>query len=392
MPRERITESILLPELHFVGASGGHGEPLVLEVEKRSELEVCPRCATPSTTTYDHRTIRVKDEPLRGQQVALHIRKRRLFCKPCGKPFTEPVPGIRMRSRTTERYRKRILWACEHFSNLKDVRETFRCSSGFVYRTLYGELSRKARERFHPWPEVLGLDEHFFRRRFGYAEFASIFVDYKKRSVMELVHGRSVGELDAALRHIPGRENVRFVVTDMCQPFRAFVQQFFPHARIVADKFHVLRLLHPALNRYRKAITGDRRSLPIRRLLLRSGHTLDWLTRKTLHTWLDEHPDLGELYRCKEALHRFYRTKGRDRAAQALTWLTDQMAKSSLVEIRRLRRTLLSWRKEILAYFGTGLTNGRTEGFNNVATLVKKRAFGYRNFENYRLRLLNACA
>ena len=46
---------------------------------------------------------------------------------------------------------------------------------------------------------------------------------------------------------------------------------------------------------------------------------------------------------------------------------------------------------EILAYFGTGLTNGRTEGFNNKAKLVKRRAYGYRSFRNYRLRLLNAC-
>jgi transposase len=47
---------------------------------------------------------------------------------------------------------------------------------------------------------------------------------------------------------------------------------------------------------------------------------------------------------------------------------------------------------EILAYFGTGLTNGRTEGFNNKAKVVIRRAYGCRSFENYRLRLLNACA
>jgi transposase len=52
----------------------------------------------------------------------------------------------------------------------------------------------------------------------------------------------------------------------------------------------------------------------------------------------------------------------------------------------------MRWRREILAYFGTGLTNARTEGFNNKAKLVKKRAYGYRSFRNYRLRLLNACA
>ena len=87
-----------------------------------------------------------------------------------------------------------------------------------------------------------------------------------------------------------------------------------------------------------------------------------------------------------------YRIRGRDRASQVLTTLTDQLAASPLPELQTFRRTLMRWRKEILAYFGTGLTNGRTEGFNNKAKLVKKRAYGYRSFRNYRLRLLNACA
>jgi transposase len=55
-------------------------------------------------------------------------------------------------------------------------------------------------------------------------------------------------------------------------------------------------------------------------------------------------------------------------------------------ELQRLRRTLISWRKEILAYFDYPITNGRTGGFNHQAKLVKKRAYGYRTFETYRLR------
>jgi transposase len=61
-------------------------------------------------------------------------------------------------------------------------------------------------------------------------------------------------------------------------------------------------------------------------------------------------------------------------------------------ELETFRRTLLRWRREIVAYFGTGLTNARTECFNNKAKLVKKRAYGYGSFRNYRLRLLNAWA
>ena len=72
--------------------------------------------------------------------------------------------------------------------------------------------------------------------------------------------------------------------------------------------------------------------------------------------------------------------------------MTDKMATSTLPEIKTLRKTLLKWREPILAYFFTGLTNARTEGYNNLAKLIQRRAFGYKSFENYRLRLLNACA
>ena len=94
------------------------------------------------------------------------------------------------------------------------------------------------------------------------------------------------------------------------------------------------------------------------------------------------HPELRALYEAKEALHSLYRTRGYARAQQAMTRLTDHLAASPLPELQTLRRTLMRWRKEILAYFDTGLTNGRTEGFNNKAKLVKKRAYGYRSFRN----------
>jgi transposase len=241
---------------------------------------------------------------------------------------------------------------------------------------------------------VVGIDEHFFRhdRRYGVRAFVSMIVDIKHHRLLELVEGRTTGQLEESLAYISGRENVQLVAMDLCEPFRSFAKSFFPNATLVADKFHVVRLLHGAINRRRKAITGDRRSLLIRRMLLRSGFTLSVSERFVLRAWLDQHPELREVYDCKEAIHGFYRIRGQQRAALAFTAMTDRMASSQLPEIQTLRRTLMRWRSEILAYFAHRLTNAMTEGFNNKAKLVKRRAYGYRSFRNYRLRLLNACA
>lgn len=394
MPEDILGRRLLLPELRQVNAFNRPGtRTTVVETEKQSAYEVCPRCATQSKSVCDHRSVRVRDAPVREMGVWLVIRKRRFSCRPCGRPFTEPVAGIRKGYRTTERYRRSLLWACEAFSDLSRVRRTYRCSSGYLYNALYTQLELERRRRLYPWPKVIGIDEHFFRRgRGGFRNFVTMVVDFKNRKLKEVVEGKTTGELEAALGYIEGRENVEYVAMDMCDPYRNFARNFFPNARLVADKFHVLRLLTPHINRRRKMITGDRRSAVIRRLLLRNRRSLDHTARWAVQSWLLDHPELRELYEYKEALHSFYRIRGAQRAADALTALTDRMASSSLPEIQTLRRTLMRWRREVLTYFRCGITNGRTEGFNNKAKLVKRRAYGYRSFRNYRLRLLNACA
>lgn len=306
----------------------------------------------------------------------------------------EPISGIRKGRRTTERYRNQLLWACENFTDLQRVRRIYRCSSGFLYGALYEQLELARRKRQYPWPPILGIDEHSFRRqkRTGRTEFASLIADYKNKRVMELVQGKTSAELATALSHIQGRHNVRCVIVDLCDPFKNFAKEFFPEAVLIADKFHVLRLLTPALNRRRKAVSGDRRKFLIGRLLLRNGSKLDYFTRKTIALWLEQHPELREIYQTKERLHGFYRIRGTNRGAYALTQITDDLSRTTVPELKTLRRTLMKWRSEILNYFSTGLTNGRTEGYNNLAKLIQRRAFGYKSFANYRLRLLNACA
>jgi transposase len=217
-------------------------------------------------------------------------------------------------------------------------------------------------------------------------------VDYKNKSLFEVVEGRQAAQIAYALSYIPGRENVETVVMDMYAPYRKFARDFFPQATIVADKFHVLRLLNPSINKRRKEITGDKRKHPMRWMLLTNYKKLKPHQRWALFRWLADKPALKELYEFKESLHRLYRTRGYKKASRALTKLTDLMALSKLPEIKALRRTLTGWREQILAYFKTRITNGRTEGYNGKAKLIKRTAYGFRSFDNYRLRLLNACA
>jgi transposase len=394
MSFETITNSLILPELKIVGHYYTRRAYSYYQCEKTSVSEVCPKCAQPSESVYDRRTVLVKDAPVRDKTIFLEIRKRRFWCASCRKPFTEPVAGITKGHKTTQRLKRAILWACENFIDLERVRKHFRVSPGFIFKTYYDQLELRRKTRLYDWPKTIGIDEHSFRRnkRLGITEFATVLVDYPNRRVLEVVDGKTGAALTEQLSHIGGRENVRNVIVDLCDPFKSFAQGYFPNARLIADKFHVLRLLTPAINRRRKEITGDKRTNPIRKLLLRNGYRLDHFQRFAVAEWLEQYPELREIYQTKEWLHRFYRITSSQHAAKVLIKITDTLAHSKVPELQTLRKTLMKWRNEILAYFETRLTNGRTEGFNNLAKLVQRRAFGYKNFKNYRLRLLNSCA
>ena len=304
MPLERLARFIVLPELEITNIretlAGG-----IYEVRKTSSFEVCPKCARPCYGVYDRRWSSFKDEPIRGNEVILKIRKRRFWCSPCKKPFTEPVSGIGKGHRTTARFRRALHRACQDMESLSKARKHMGCSSSTLYRLHYHQLELELRKRKYPWPRSIGIDEHKYgkNREKRYPEFATIFVDHKGKRVFEVAKGRDVFEVKEQIRHIPGSENVKCATIDLSSTYRKLIREHFPNARITADKFHVVRLLHPAINRRRKEITGDKRKLPVRKLLLRNGKELDFFTRAAIYKWLEDHPELKEIYMAKEAIH-----------------------------------------------------------------------------------------
>jgi transposase len=360
------------------------------EVEKvRQKFEICTKCATPSTIRAGRCTSTVKDEPLRSEKLWLKIHKHRYFCRTCRKTFTETASVVWPRRRTTQRLRRRIGKDCASFSDLKEVRERYQISSGLIYDIFYEQLAMKLKERQGArWPDVIGIDEHFFKRGGGFTEFVTVFTDLKKRELFEVALSKRGKDLMQQLREIPGRENVKVVVMDLSSGYRAFATKMFPNALVVADKFHVLRLLSPAIMREGRSIHGHRQELNLRRKLLRSRKNLEYFQRQEVDHYLAMHPALNELYRAKERLYELYRTKGVRRAIVALNNMLADFKNSQHEAIRKLGRTLKAWRKEILFYFERRYTNGFTEAMNNLGKLVQKRGFGYKSFKNYRLRVL----
>jgi transposase len=261
-------------------------------------------------------------------------------------------------------------------TSLKDVGKQYRCSARLVYTAFYEQLERWAKARAHPLPEKIGLDEHSIKKpKYQAVEFATIVVDHKKRKVFDLIEGKSKAALAIGFADTLGKDNVKVVTMDCSETFRSFVKENFKNAMIVCDRFHVERLFTKKVNKYRKKITGDDRKNPINKLLLRPGYKLSFFERCAVVKWLNHHPQLREIWEVKEALSRFYRTKGLKRARKAFGRLLDRMGRSTVRAVQALRKTLIKWHDEILNYHREHLSNGRVEGFNRVGKLIPNPKF-----------------
>lgn len=394
-PRDQLTHGLLLPELVFTAIKKLSDLKYLWQVLKEKLGAVCPKCATPSRSIYDSRIVRIRDTPFRDKDIILEIKKNRYFCKTCKSPFTEPIPGILPRKKTTQRLRKQVQWGCLHFTDLKKVQNYYNVSSGFVYKAFYEQLDLEIRKsKSAEFGTRIGIDEHSFGRKKGLrrSEFVTMIVNHDRKKVREVVLGKTHEDLKRELQNIPGREKVKIVTLDMSDSYKGFAKSFFPNAELVADRFHVERLIQPLLLSRRIEITGDQRSNPVRLLLNRKRKNLEHWERVKLDSWLSHHPKMLELYLIKEQMGRFYEIRGHHRAEKAFNKILERLSHFTEPTMKTYGRTLTRWKTEILNFFKFRITNARVEGFNNTAKVIKRMAYGFRSFKNYRLRVLTACS
>lgn len=394
-PENYVLRRLILPDLKLIFVEKISSKTFHYHCEKKTEWEVCRKCPTKSYSIHDHRIVTIREQKFRAKNIRLIIKKRRFRCPNCKSVFTEAIDGIKVGLRTTENYRGQLLHDFKHFENTKDVAKQNRCSSTLVTKVINERLDLELRKTKNtPWGKTVLIDEHGFKRnkKKSRKQMVTSFVDNGRKCLRELAPSKNAIDMEKAIEHIPGRENVSHVVIDMDDTFKNFATDFFPNARIVVDKFHVIRLTHPAIRKYRKEVTGDKRSNPIRHLLLKNRDRLESYQKRAVSRFCKENPNVNEVYWFKERISSFYRIKGYKQARRIFIKITDDMAKSTLPEIKTLRRTLMKWADAILRYFKTGLTNARVEGFNRKCKLIQRKAYGFKSFPNYKLRALYLCS
>lgn len=389
-----LSESILnLPGYEIEWISGR--DPILMRVRHRGVFR-CPFCGRSRLRLKGSYVRRVRHESFGKRAVFLLLQGKKHLCLECGRYFNQRFPGILPYKRSTERFRKEVFE--KHLDGICQSRLSSRLEMGSatVERWYHDFLHRKVQELSGaPCPRELGIDEHFFTRKAGYA---TTLCDLSGRRVYDVVLGRSGERLERYLRNLEGRQYVRYVVMDLAESYRNVVRKHFPWAKIVSDRFHVIRLINlHFLRLWGKIDPVGRKNRGLISLMRRRAQKLSDLQKQRLSDYFDQFPAIAPIYDFKEKLCKLMRIKHRTRKQcrkiipKFLAYI-EELKHSGLEQMIVLGNTLDAWKEEIVRMWRYTKTNSITEGFHNKMEMISRRAYGFRNFENYRLRVKALCA
>ena len=370
--------------------------PLIVEVAWTGQ-PVCPSCEAGKVRIKDSfwrdlRSIRLHDRPS-----TLRVRCHKYQCLTCGRYFNTRLPGVKLWGRATEVLKKSVFSVYNKGYSNADIARDNGIGVATVERYYHQMIVHKnSHFQNRVCPRILGIDEHRFTRRHG---FVTTFCDLQKRKVVDIALGRDQGRLREFLLSLEGRERVKVVCIDMNSAYRNLVRRWFPNAVIVSDHFHVIRLVQHHFAKVCKLVDEEHLSYGrggLLRLLMTRPDKLRPEQRERLQAYFAEQPALQAVYYFCHDLSELLRVKAQSRRGcrkyvAGLLNRIDQLRQSPFAAMRTLGNTLFSWKEEVGRMFRFTRNNGITEGFHRKMKLIQRRAYGFRNFENYRLRVRVLC-
>jgi transposase len=383
-----------------------------LEVQTTATAVGCQGCGV-RAELHGRRRVQVRDLPIGGRPVVLWWRKRTWRCRePACKvrTWTEQTAAIHPRAVLTQRARAE---ACRRVGKDAHAVAAVARDLGVGWATIMRAVAD------HGTPLVddptrledvaaLGLDETSFLKatRVAPTRWVTGLVDLEGGRLLDVVADRTRAAVDTWLGARP-RDWLAQVGMVALDPWRGYASALVAplgHARVVVDHFHAIRLANTVVDQVRRRAQqtllghrGRKRDplYRIRKLLLTAQEQLTQRGQARLRAGLAAGDPTGEVaaaWQGKELLRAVYRAVGMSAARAALDRFYRWCDGVQIPELSRLARTVRAWEAEVLAFHATdGCSNGPTEALNLLIKKVKRVGHGFRNFANYRLRLLLHC-
>lgn len=350
----------------------------------------CPHCGHTTTYIKDYRLQTVKDLTVAGKPLIVTVRKRRYICKECNSTFTENNPYIKRYCHFPQRFYFESIKETLTLQSFTSIARKVGVSVSSIIRWFDNINYPKAE-----LPSCIAIDE--FKGNADGKKFQCNLSDPVKHKIIDILPNRDSEDL---CKHFleytyDERAKVKKVVMDLSTLFRSVAKQLFPEAKIIADKFHVIRVVINSLENVRKRIQKEfhdakrkwfKRS---RHLLLKPEYKLTDYDKIELNRMLNSSSELEKAWILKEKFYEIFRKVTRTEAKKDLRdWLllANQL---SIPEFKHCITTFTNWRTEIANIIGENVSNGFIEGSNNKIKVLKRISFGVQNFKRFRNRILN---
>ena len=400
-----------LPAVRVLGVIDEPNGPLFVHIETTGARPSCSGCGGRATVKERDPVVLV-DLPAFGRRTRLVWRKRRWACPnpACGSPsWTEQAATIAApRLVLTDRAGR---WVTEQVGRCGRMVDEIGVELGCDWHTVndaviaYGTaLIDDDPDRIGE-PTAVGLDETLFARvgLWRTLLWSTSIVNVRAGQLLDVVPGRDSKGPCAwfAARSDEWRARIEWATLDLSGPYRAVFDTMLPQAAQVADPFHLVKLANTKLDEVRRRVQNEtlghrgRKSDPLyrcRRLLTKADERLDDRGRSKLLGLLEAGDPKGEVrmaWHAKEVVRSIYDHTDPALAAEFVDRLGHDLQDDSCPpEVRQMGRTIGRWKDQIVAWHRAHVSNGPTEAINNLIKRVKRVAFGFKRFRNYRIRTL----
>jgi transposase len=399
MPEESVARILRLPGYGICGWDiDEDANTLTLSIRQTAAepYYVCGGCGISVREIHSWTERRLRDLPWGTWTVWLRVEVHRVRCRRCG-VRTERLPFVEGKVHYTARLEAAVAQDCEA-APVHRVAAQRGLAPETVRRMDKRVLQRWAAARPRPPLHYLGVDEIFLGKTI---KFLTVVSDLETGEPLWVGRERKQETLDRFFADAlpPARRRaVRAVCVDMWEPFRLSLQEHLPHAKIVYDKFHILRHASEALDETRRAEFfrqgAEARGLirGKRWLLLRRWAHLDGEERETLRGLFALNRRLAKAYLLKEQLAQLWSYTYEAAAYRFLTnWLL-ALRWQRLPAFQKLGALLMRHLTGILNYCHEKVPFGKVEAINGNIRAMLRRGRGYRDHEYLLLKVQKATA
>jgi transposase len=353
----------------------------------------CEACGSRDVRPRGQVERRFRSLPIGRHPTAVVLPIPRVACRACGVVRQVEVAFAEPRRTYTKAFRRYAL-ELSRCMTILDVARHLGVSWDVIKDIQKGDLSRRYAKPKLKHLRQIAIDEIAVGKGHRYL---TVVLDLQSGAVVFVGDGKGGGALGPFWKRLRQcKTKIEAVAMDMSPAYHDAVSKHLPEATIVYDHFHVIKLFNDKLSDLRRALhhkaqDEQKRVLKGSRwLLLKAAENLD--PERDEEARLDEALELNKplavAYYLKEDLRQFWAQPGKRFAGAFLTDWIRRAEASGVRMIQQMARTLASRRSGLLAYYDYPISTGPLEGTNNKIKTMKRQAYGYRDQEFFKLKIL----